>query len=183
MGIETLPTASHRRKDGRSPMPLLSWTLLHRCYIRPEIPFTLHDHLYLIDIYNCTASQVRIKKSGQSGLSEMLVSVALHACDERKLDVLYLMPTDGDMREFSQLRFEPAVQASPHLSQLLSTRGKVHGRNARQIDNVHIKTIGTNNLVLRGATVQNKGDKQKANRLKSVPADLVILDEYDEMKE
>lgn len=183
MGMMSLPSASHRRKDGRDPMPLLTWTLLHRYHIRPDMPFTLSDHLYLVDIYNCTSPQVRIKKSGQSGLSEFAVSLALHACDERKLDVLYLMPTEGDMREFSQLRFEPAVQASPHLSRLLSAKGKVHGRNARQIDNVHIKTIGTNNLVLRGATVQNKSDKQKANRLKSVPADLVVLDEYDEMKE
>lgn len=182
LGVETLPVPTHRRKDGRDPKPLLAWTLMHRYHIRPDMPFTLEDHLYLIDIYNCTSPQVRIKKSGQSGLSEFAVSLALHACDERKLDVLYLMPTEGDMREFSQLRFEPAVQASPHLSRLLSSRGKVNGRNARQIDNVHIKTIGTNNLVLRGASVQNKGDKQKANRLKSVPADLIILDEFDEMQ-
>lgn len=181
---ESLPAAPHRRKDGRLPMPMLAWTLLHRCYIRPETPFTLHDHLYLIDIYNCTAQHVRIKKSGQSGLSELLVSLALHACDERKLDVLYLMPTHGDMQDFSQMRFEPAVQASPHLSRLLSGPGKVYGRSARQADNVGTKIIGTNHLALRGASVQNTGGKaQKANRLKSVPADLVILDEYDEMKQ
>ncbi len=184
LGLNALPVAPHRRKDGRDPMPMLAWALLHRYYIRPETPFTLHDHLYLIDIYNCTARQVRVKKSGQSGLSELLVSLALHACDERKLDVLYLMPTHGDMRDFSQLRFEPAVQASPHLSQLLAVKGKVHGRTARQTDNVQIKVIGSNNLVLRGASVQDtKGERQKANRLKSVPADLIILDEYDEMKD
>lgn len=173
----------HRRTDGRPPMPLLPWTLLHRYFVRPDTPFTLGDHLYLREIYDCTARQVRVKKSGQSGLSELLVSLALHACDERRLDVLYLMPTYGDMRDFSQLRFEPAVQASPHLSRLLLPAGKIHGRTARQTDNVQIKVIGNNNLVLRGASVKDgsKPQKGRANRLKSVPADLIILDEYDEM--
>lgn len=178
-----MPT--HRRRDGHDPMPLLPWTLLHRYYLRPDMPFTLEDHLYLIGVYNCTARQVRIKKSGQAGVSELLVSLGFHACDERKLDVLYVMPTFGDMRDFSQLRIEPAVQASPHLSRLMNSKpSRMHGRSTKSPDNIQLKEIGNNNMVFRGGSVKDasKGPKaQRANRLKSVPADLIILDEFDEM--
>ena len=48
-------------------------------------------------IYSTVAPEIVVKKAAQRGLSEWLISYALHACDERGMDVIYTMPTDADV--------------------------------------------------------------------------------------
>lgn len=157
-------------------MGLLAWTILHRVWIDPKTRFTLRDHLYLVDIYNETAREVVVKKASQLGLSEWLVSYALHACDERKLDVGYVMPTERDVSDFSQTRFGPALEASPYLASIVVGGSDKLGR--RGSDQVMLKRIADSFLYFRGARVNEEG---KAHQLKSIPIDALVLDELDEM--
>lgn len=176
-----LSVAGHRRSDNRPPIPLLTWATINRPFIRPDVPFTLYDHLYLVAIYNDTSQIIVVKKSGQAGLSELFVSMALHACDERRLDVLYIMPTDGDVSDFSRMRFGPAIEASPYLSSLVvpPSLGKMHSNyRYRGADKISLKRIRDNWLVFRGGTVAQDGS---ARQLKSVPSDVLFFDEVDEM--
>lgn len=158
--------------------------MLRRLWIDPKTMFNLTNRSYLIGIYQETAREIVIKKAAQLGLSEWAISYALHACDQRNLDVLYVMPTVDDVSDFSQARFGPALEASPYLSSLVVSAADASKRGA---DKVMLKRIRNSFLYFRGGTVKDEvshdGQTQegKARQLKSIPADALILDEVDEM--
>lgn len=165
----------------KAPLPLLLWTSIHRLYIDSKTRFTLDDHIYLRDIYNDISREIVVKKAAQLGLSEWLVSYALHACDERGADVMYIMPTDSDVSDFSQSRFGPALEASEYLSSIV-VGGDASGGKLRGADKVSLKRIRQSFLYLRGGRVQiDARGVAKARQLKSVPIDAIIFDEVDEM--
>lgn len=165
------------RRRGQGRWDLLSWTMLYRRRLDPKTLFDLKDHPYLIDIYRCPAREIVVKKAAQVCISEWLISAAFHACDERELDVFYVMPTDGDVSDFSQARFGPALEASPYLASIVVAGGS-DAAGKRGADKVTLKRIGDSFLYFRGGQVNREG---KARQLKSVPADVLMLDELDEM--
>jgi hypothetical protein len=167
--------AKHRRTDGREPMGLLEWTMLNRVYLRKGRLFTLKDRPYLKGIYNNTARHGACMKASQLGLTEYLQSKAVHMNVERWGDVLYIMPTARSVSDFSRSRLNPAIDASPELSNMV-VRG---GGYSRGVDTVGLKQFGNAFIYLRGATVKDG----KAEQLKSIPTDLNIYDELDEMDE
>jgi len=148
--------------------------------IDPKTKFDIPNHLYLIEIYQQTAQEVYIKKAGQVCVSEYLVSYTFNVCDERDMNVLYLMPTDSDVSDFSQSRFGPALEASPYLDSIV-VPATGHG-NKRGSDKVSLKRIKNSFIFLRGGNVARSGTKTiGAHRLKSIPVDALILDEVDEI--
>lgn len=162
-----------RQAEGTDILPLLAWTQRHRRMLDSSTPFDIDNHRYLKGIYEDTNPERVINKSGQGGASEYAISTAMHACDQRGMDVLYLLPTIGDISDFSQMRIGTALEASPYLATRVA-----------QTDRVQLKRVRDKHLVLRGAQVTNSqasGQRRGASRLKAVPADLVIYDEFDEM--
>lgn len=157
-------------------LDLLSWTAVHRCWLKPGQPFDLMRHLYLVGLYNCQAQEMVIYKASQMGASEYAVSAALHACDQRRATVLYVFPTEGDVSDFSSSRIGPALEASPYLASIVGPGDRAAGR--RSADRVTLKRIRDGFLLLRGARVTPSG---LAPQLKSTAADKVVNDELDEM--
>lgn len=157
---------------------LLAWTENHRRRLRPGVAFDLHAHPYLTDLYASTAQRIVVRKAGQVGASEWLVSYALHAADARHLDVLYVMPTEDDISDFSTTRFGMAMEASPYLQSIVvdSRKGDAAGR--RGVDKMTLKRIRDNWLYFRGGRVRADGN---APQLKSLPAGCVVFDEFDEI--
>lgn len=165
----------------REGLPLPVWTARRRAMLMPERPFDLTQHRYLTGLYACTAREMVVYKAGQLGVSEYLVSYALHAADDRKATVLYVMPTDGHVSDFSSARIGPAIEASPYLAAIVveggrSSTGAAGGK--RGADRVTLKRVRNRFIYLRGAQVDPNGN---ANQLKSIDADAVIFDEMDEM--
>lgn len=140
--------ASRRRTIVDERGVLVAYGFLGREYLR-----AIHDDL---------GPRIVVEKGTQVGLSETALNRAFHALAARNLDVLYAMPTDGDVRDFSAGRFARTLETSPALAHLF-----------RATDNVHHKRAGQANLYLRGA--------QSEAGLTSIPVALVILDEYDLM--
>ena len=115
---------------------------------------------------------VVIQKAAQVGLTELLVNQALWAADTAyagRGNVLYLMPTQNLMDDFAQARFDRAIQDSAYL------RGRLQPEPpARKgADSKRLKRIGPGYCFLRGA--------DSRRQIASVDADLVILDEFDQM--
>lgn len=162
---------------------LLTWTMLRRRMIDPKTELDFTRHLYLIEIYQQTAQEIVVKKAGQVCISEWLVSYSFHCGDERDMNVLYLMPTDGDVSDFSQSRFGPALEASPYLEGIVVPATGGDGR--RGSDKVTLKRIRNSFLYLRGGQVMTdvigSGKRRTAHKLKSIPVDGLILDEVDEI--
>ncbi len=137
-------------------------------------PFDLAHHPYLRDIYSCTAREMIIDKASQRGISEYLISYALHACDQRNATVLYLMPTNGDVSDFSSARVNPSIEASPYLTSIvMDSTSSEAGANR-----VFLKRVRNRHLYLRGSVINVK---DRTSKLKTVAADVLIFDEYDEM--
>jgi endogenous inhibitor of DNA gyrase (YacG/DUF329 family) len=165
-------------RRGGNPIDLLTWNCRYRQQLRPGEWFDLPHHKYLVDMFAEVAREIVYMKAGQIGVSELLISYALHACDQRSADVLYLMPTNTDVSDFGQSRFGPALEASPYLASIVV--GASASKNQRGADKVTLKRIRENFLYLRGGSVGNDG---RARQLKSIPVDVLVGDEIDEMDE
>jgi hypothetical protein len=117
---------------------------------------------------------VVIQKSAQIGASELLVSLALWVADTgfaKRGNALFLMPTQNQMDDFSQARFDTAIADSPYLN--VRVHPEPPGRKGA--NRLRLKKVGPGYVYFRGA--ESKG------QITSVDADVVFLDEYDQMPE
>lgn len=167
-------TKKNEEEAERERLDLWQWTLRHRAFLSVDKPIDFGGHRYLEALYREEAQRVVFRKAAQLGISEWLVSYAIHACDERKANVLYLFPTDRTISDFSAARIAPAIEASAYLSGIVGG----HGGGRRAVDQTQLKRIRDRHLYLRGGQVKPDGS---AAQLKSIDADCVILDEFDEM--
>ena len=129
---------------------------------------------YLADIARDSSRVIVIQKSAQVGATELAVNLALYAADSGyagRGNVLYLMPTQNMMDDFAQARFDRAIQDSPYLRQRLQPEPP----RRKGADSKRLKRIGPGYVFLRGT--------DSPRQVASVDADLVILDEYDQMAE
>lgn len=154
---------------------LLTWTLTHRSMLIPDRPFDLDGHKYLRGIYECQAKDMVVFKAAQMGISEYLLSYVLHACDKRKATCLYIFPNDGLISDFSTARLTPAIEASDYLASIVHDHTGSTGKKGA--NRVTLKRIRDRFLYMRGGQVKSDG---RAGQLKSVDADLVVIDEIDE---
>lgn len=151
---------------------LPEWMPVARPFLKSGVRFDLEHHPFLRDIYADTSEEMVLMKAGQMGLSEYLISLAYYISSEHSKTVLYVMPTDRDVSDFSTQRIGTATEqdVSPHLFEQVKDPG---GKTA---DRVGLKRVGKGWIYLRGGRVSPEGE---ANQLHSIPADLVILDEFD----
>ena len=117
---------------------------------------------------------VVIQKSAQVGATELLINLALWAADHAlggRGNVLFCMPNQNQMDDFAQARVDRAIQDSPSL------RARLQPEPPRRkgADRKRLKRIGPGYLYLRGS--------DSARQIASVDADLVVLDEFDQMRE
>lgn len=171
--------ALKQAKEGK--LDLLTWTALYRKDLRAGVKFDLRNHSYMIDIFKYTGKELVVYKASQMGASEYAISAALYSCDVLAATCLYVFPTVTHISDFSSARVSPAVEASPYLQSIVTgfapdAQGVV--RSDKKTDRVTLKRIRDNFLYLRGGTVSPYGN---APQLKSIDADVVFLDEVDEM--
>ncbi|RME71552.1 MAG: hypothetical protein D6784_14990 [Chloroflexi bacterium] len=159
---------------------LLTWTIIYRRNLGPGKRLDFARHPYLVDLYRETARRVVVYKASQVGASEYLVSYALHACDRRQATVLYVFPTDAHVSDFSSARFGPAIEASDYLDAIIVEGRQKAADTARPrgADRVTLKRVRDRFIYFRGGRVGKDG---QAAQLKSIDADVLILDELDEM--
>ena len=115
-----------------------------------------------------------IQKSAQVFASEFLINTALWAADTKqggRGNALYVMPTQTQMDDFSQARFDKAIGESPYLQHRLKPLPP--GRTAPS--RLRLKRVGPGYVYFQGA--------DSSRQLTSVDADVVLLDEYDLMAE
>jgi Phage terminase large subunit (GpA) len=157
-----------QEKLRRHPDDPYAWTMVHR-----RISGQPLQHLDAIaEIMRDRHPSIVVRKSAQVGLSEACVNLALWAADTGyagRGNVLFLMPTQNVMDDFAQARFDRALQESPYL------RGRLQPEPPRRkgADSKRLKHLGAGYIYLRGT--------DSRRQLASVDADLVILDEFDQM--
>lgn len=170
-------------RERATRLSLLDWMLKYRRELKPGMPFDLESHAFLRAIYEETAQRLVICKSGQAGVSEYLISYALHACDQRDATVLYVFPTDTHVSDFSAARLGTAIESSDYLSSIV-VEGRAAGAGIntkvrkRGADRVTLKRVRDRFLYFRGGQVKPDG---QAPQLKAIDADVLVMDEWDEI--
>jgi hypothetical protein len=126
-----------------------------------EGPYGWKYHPWVREILDSQAGYNVTLKAAQTGFTEVGINRALFTVDVCKRDVLYVLPTATNAADFSKARFGGALEHSPYLKTLFT-----------DTNTVGLKRAGATNLYIRGS----RGD----SNLKSVPASVLILDEFDE---
>lgn len=162
-----------RRNDGRPS--LLTWVMVYRASLKPDVFFDLRQHKYLVGLYECDSPRMVVYKAGQMGASEYGISRALYACDVQQATTLYVFPTERGVIDFSSARIGPALEVSPYLNGIVSGANNASKRGA---DRMSLKRVRDRFLYLRHGMVTPSG---LAPQLKSVDADFLVLDELDEI--
>lgn len=125
--------------------------------------WTFKYHPWLKEMHDCTSERMVGQKAAQMGFTECALNKTFYAIDVEGESVLYILPvTNPDASNFSTSRFDPALEMSPHLSQLFT-----------DVKNIGHKRAGSCNLFIRGS--------RSRSQLKSIPAGRMIFDEVDEM--
>jgi len=160
--------AIYAERARRHPEDPYAWHMAHRSiggqplwHMDAIAQILLDDHPFVV-----------IQKSAQVGVTEALVSLAMWAADTRyagRGNALYLMPTASQMSDFAQGRFDRAIQDSTYLRSRLQPEPP----RRKGVDSTRLKRIGDGYVYLRGS--------ESARQVASVDADVVILDEYDQM--
>lgn len=173
----TLERRQRRAKRSGDHLDCLTWTMVRRRLLGPGKPFDLARHLYLVDIYADECPEAVFCKAGQMGLSDYAISWMLWSADEREATGLYVFPTDGDVSDFSAARLGPAIEpnTSPYLANLIVA---AQAGGQRGADRVGLKRVGDRFIYFRGGQVKKDG---RAPQLHSIDADVLVLDEYDQM--
>lgn len=147
------------------PLDLLSWTERHRVIrgARMTIPGPLRA-LYADDTWF-----VVVMKGAQMGLSEYGINEMLHTADTRRAgrgNALFVQPTGDSIEDFVEDFVEARVLPAFDESQYLESRRGTP-------DNTGLIRLGDGFVYWRASG--------STTNLKSVDADLVVLDEFDEM--
>lgn len=126
-------------------------------------PWKFDHHPWLRAMHESKAWMNVGQKSAQMGYTEAMLNVVFYYIDVKKVDCLYLLPaTKPDASDFSASRFDPALEASDHLSKIFS-----------DVKNLGHKRAGSTNLYIRGS--------RSKSGLKSIPVGFIAFDEVDEM--
>lgn len=170
----------HRARAGKDKIPppasILEWATRYR---RPDgQPFSLDKFEPLREIYSDTHKRIVIIKPAQRGVSEYAICYACYALElgadqwisdgsKSGLNVGYIFPVKEALNDFSKERISALQTESTHLALLFNDTTQ------DQFDSLGFKQIGKSYFYLRGGN--------STSHLISFPADVMILDEFDQM--
>lgn len=137
------------------------WICKHT-YLNNE-KYSFKDHEFQLPILKDSANTTITVKCAQVGLSELSFRYAIAACcTQENFTVIYTMPTSGDAEKANNTRIGPMIQGSPEVKRLVDVN----------LNNSEIKKFGDNSFIFFRGT-------KSATQALSIPADVVINDEWD----
>jgi phage terminase large subunit GpA-like protein len=115
-------------------MTLITWVGAH-CTIRDK-PFSFKGYHFLRDLYWDQSKRIIVMKASQMGFSEWCVNTALWFADTKGGNVLYTMPTQTQMDDFSKARIKSRIDVSDYLTSLMASMDRYKG-----VDNVRLRKL------------------------------------------
>lgn len=154
-----------RIKDGVSNVftlaNLSSW-ISRNTYLEGR-PLSYKGREYQIDVIDDPAKTLFVNKCAQVGLSEVFARWALATVTTQKnFTTIYTFPAATDAEMFTKARLDPVIKSSKAIIHELS----------KSVNSVELKQFGVNSFLYVKGTFSETGAL-------SVPADLLIHDEYD----
>lgn len=123
-----------------------------------------HDHPFLYDIYKDQADNLIVKKGAQVGLSTLEILRNHYDAKNKKMDIIYTLPTDNDVQVFVGGKVNRIIANNPCM--LADTKDK---------DTIEQKAIGKSMMYYRGTWTKKAAIMITADRL--------VHDEKDSSKQ
>jgi hypothetical protein len=136
---------------------ILHWIFSNSMVSEKGDPLDFKDHAFLLDILTDWSKNIVVKACAQVGKSVTFNYKALFACEKFKLNIIYTMPTDEDVREFVGTKTNRILGANQHVFKGIQT------------DNIERKDINGRSIFFKGTVSRSAAI--------STSADLLIHDE------
>lgn len=125
--------------------------------------FSFVNHEYQKDIIDDEAPNVYVNKAAQTGLSEIFARWALAGvCTQEDFTTIWTFPSSSDSEMFCKARLDPVISSSSAIQRALSST----------VNSMDLKQFNRNSFLYIRGTKSDTGGL-------SVPADLLIHDEFD----
>lgn len=128
------------------------------------VKLDFYNHPFLWDIYQDMSPTQAVIKAAQVGLSTLTNIKALWVAKNKKMDIIYSLPSAADVKEFVSGKTNRLISNNPIL--LKWTKDK---------DSIEQKRVGDSAIYFRGTWTERAA--------LSIPADLYISDEVDRSKQ
>ena len=160
--LQALKTASWKNE-------ILFWLEDNNVLTEKGLPIEFHNHAFLKDIYNDWSPTQVSRKASQIGYTIMIAIKCLYAAYYKKWNVIYTVPTFGDVGQIIPSKVNPIIESNPRLSEW--TRDK---------DTILQKKVGNSFIYYRGTASQKKEkEKMEAGTGIMLSSDLNVHDESD----
>lgn len=143
---------------------VLAWIINNGIRTENGTLVDFHDHRYLIDIYADESQNMVEMKAAQLGLSTKDIYKSFHRAKNKGLDIIYILPTFTDIKDFSGGKTNRIIDNNPVL------QGWVKNK-----DSVEQKQVGNSTIYYRGSWNERQA--------LMISADWLILDEFDRCKQ
>lgn len=139
----------------------LAWLMLNGAVNENQKPIDFDDHRFMIDIYADEADDIVSIKSAQVGFSTMAIVKCLWMLKYRKLNIIYVLPTQNLMKDFVVPKVNPLIYSNPFI------------KDSMDSDRENLKSINQRYLYFKGAASEREAI--------AITGDVLVLDEYDRM--
>jgi len=147
-----------------SDLSIHAWIIENNIKNEGGIPLDFRDHLFLFDIYADHSSKIVCYKAAQIGFTTMALLKSIWLCKTQKMDIIYTMPTSGDIREIIVGKIGRMLANNPIIAEY-----------AKDKDSIEQKQFGDNLIYYRSTWTERAA--------LGISADLIINDEEDRSKQ
>lgn len=148
---------------------IIAWLAHNRMRTETGEPLDFRNHLFLYDIYRDWSPKLVCKKAAQIGFTTLAIFKSLYAVEKKKLDSIYTLPTDEEMRVVMGGKVNRIINQNPVLQTAVKNK-----------DSVEQKQIGNNMIYFRGtwgerAAITHSSDLNIHDEASRSKADVVEL--------
>lgn len=139
----------------------LAWILLNKMVNENQQLLEFRDHRFMIDIYADDSTDIVCRKSAQVGYSVMAILKCLWMLKYKKLNIIYVLPTNNVVQDFVKPKVDPLISSNDAISTIMGN------------DSVSQKKVGDRFIFFKGGFSQRDAI--------SITGDVLVIDEFDRM--
>lgn len=143
---------------------ILAWIIGNQVKTETGQELDFYHHRYLVSIYKDNSPNIVEMKAAQLGLTTMEIVRSFHRAYNQGLDIIYILPTFTDVKDFSGGKVNRIVDQNECLQEWVKDK-----------DSTEQKRVGKSTIYYRGSWNERQA--------LMIAADWLILDEFDRCKQ
>jgi len=143
---------------------IICWIIFNTIKNEKGEDIEFYDHRFLYDIYRDQSDNLVVVKAAQVGLSTLEILKNHFDAKSKKMDIIYTLPTDGDVGVFVSGKVNRIISNNPCMLQDVADK-----------DSIEQKSIGSSMIYFRGTWTKKAAIMITADRL--------VHDEKDSSKQ